>query len=230
MLTVKDIRKKFIEKYSSKDIFIDEYGNKTIEIIGTSFIADEDYIIRKPNYDYINREIKWYKSNSLNVNDISEKVPTIWKAISDSNGFINSNYGWCVWSKENFNQYENTLNTLKKHPSSRRGAMIYNRPSMHYDFNKGGMNDFICTYGNTFFIRKNKLISHYIMRSTDCVFGYNNDRAWAEYIQKHLYNDLKKVYPNLELGNIIWTSSTLHVYERHFKFIKKLIEENNGKT
>ena len=219
MLRVKDIRTMFKDTYRAQQFTTDRTGVKTIEIIGATFLADEDYIVREPNYDYIVRELEWYESTSRNVNDIPGVVPAIWQSIATKDGMINSNYGWCIWSDENFNQYENVLKELRANPDSRRATMIYNRPSMHQDYNRDGMNDFMCTFANSFFIRDNKLISHFIMRSTDAVFGFNNDVAWAMYVQKKLARDLE-VLP----GNLIWTSANIHVYERHFSALEKMIE------
>lgn len=216
-LHVKDIRKMFKNAYDNQEFTIDRTGVKTIEILGATFIADEDYIIRKPSYEYIERELSWYKSMSLYVNDIPGQIPAIWKSVASNKDKINSNYGWCIWSKENGNQYDNVLTELKANPDSRRATMIYNRPSMHTDFNKDGMNDFMCTFANSFFIRNNKLVSHYIMRSNDSVFGYGNDYAWAKYVQQKLADDL-----NIHVGDLIWTAANLHVYERHFNFLEKL--------
>ncbi len=219
MLRVKDIRTMFKDAYRAQQFTTDRTGVKTIEIIGATFLADEDYIVREPNYDYIVRELEWYESTSRNVNDIPGVVPAIWQSIATKEGMINSNYGWCIWSDENFNQYENVLKELRANPDSRRATMIYNRPSMHQDYNRDGMNDFMCTFANSFFIRDGKLISHFIMRSTDAVFGFNNDVAWAMYVQKKLSRDLE-VLP----GNLIWTSANIHVYERHFSALEKMIE------
>lgn len=218
ILRVKDIRKMFKDAYSAKEFTVDRTGAKTIEIIGVTFLADEDYIIREPNYEYIERELQWYESMSRNVNDIPGGPPTIWQQVADKNGIINSNYGWCIWSRENFDQYQNVLKELRNNSDSRRATMIYNRPSMHYDFNAGGMNDFMCTFANSFFIRNGKLISHFVMRSTDSVFGFNNDYSWAKYVQKKLANDL-----GVEIGDLLWTSSNLHVYSRHFPALEKMI-------
>ena len=66
--TTKDIRKILKEKYKNKDIS----DNGTIKIVSASFIADKDYIIRKPNKEYQKAEIKWYLSLSRNVNDIAK--------------------------------------------------------------------------------------------------------------------------------------------------------------
>jgi thymidylate synthase len=219
MVNVDYIRQQIIDKYLDEDFVIDRTGAKTIEIIGATFVADEDYIIRKPSLEYIMRELQWYESQSLNVNDIPGETPQIWKDISSTEGEINSNYGWCIYSEENGNQYKNVLRELRNNPNSRRATMIYNRPSMHVDFTRDGMNDFMCTYANTFYIRDGKLESHYLMRSNDAVFGYNNDVAWARSVLNKLAADC-----DVKPGNIIWTASNFHVYERHFKFVEKLIE------
>ena len=218
MLTVGNIRQLIIDKYLSEDFVIDRTGAKTIEIIGATFVADQDYVIRKPAYAYIERELEWYKSQSLNVNDIPGETPQIWKDIASTEGQINSNYGWCIYSEDNGNQYKHVLRELKNNPNSRRATMLYNRPSMHLDYNRDGMSDFMCTYANTFYIRDGKLESHYLMRSNDAVFGYNNDVAWAKHVQQELANDL-----NVQVGNIVWTASNFHVYERHFNFIEELM-------
>mgnify|MGYP003959510287 FL=1 len=222
MKTANDIRADLIDKYLAEDYVIDKSGAKTIEVLGESFVADENWLIRTPAYKYIERELDWYMSESLYVDDIPGTTPQIWKDISSDEGKINSNYGWCIYSEENGNQYKHVLRELKANPNSRRAAMIYNRPSMHLDFNRDGMSDFMCTFANTFMIRDGKLISHYAMRSNDAVFGYNNDVAWAKFVQGQLAYDLE-----VEVGELIWTATNLHVYERHFEFIEALI--NAGK-
>ena len=222
MKTANDIRADLIDKYLSEDYVIDKSGAKTIEVLGESFVADENWLIRTPAYKYIERELEWYMSESLYVDDIPGETPQIWKDISSNEGKINSNYGWCIYSEENGNQYKHVLRELRNNPNSRRAAMIYNRPSMHLDYNRDGMSDFMCTFANTFMIRDGKLISHYVMRSNDAVFGYNNDVAWAKFVQGQLAYNLE-----VEVGDLIWTATNLHVYERHFEFIEALI--NAGK-
>lgn len=220
MLNVANMRQMIVDKYLDEDFVIDRTGAKTIEVIGPTFLVDDDWIIRKANQEYIQHELEWYQSQSLYVEDIPGETPQIWKSIASDEGKINSNYGWCIFSEENGNQYKHVLRELRDNPNSRRATMIYNRPSMHLDFNREGMNDFMCTFANSFFIRDDKLVSHYIMRSNDAVFGFNNDAAWAKYVQESLAADL-----GIECGDLIWTASNFHVYERHFKFIEKLVNE-----
>ena len=38
-----------------------------------AFIADEPWIFAKPNYDYVDAELSWYESQSLDVNDLADE-------------------------------------------------------------------------------------------------------------------------------------------------------------
>lgn len=216
-LSIRDVRCSFIDLLRNEDYVIDKTGSKTIEIIGAQFIADEPSIFGTVNEEWNTRELNWYKSQSLNVYDIEEPVPAVWKAVSSTEneiGRINSNYGWCVWSTENGSQYEHALAELKRNPDSRRAQMIYTRPSMHTDWNKDGMSDFMCCSNTAHHIRNGKLISNIYFRSNDAIFGYKGDYAWMKHVHENLAKDL-----NVEQGDIIWNAASLHVYERHFKFV-----------
>lgn len=213
-LKIKDIRDMFVDKLNNKDYVILSNDIKTLELVGVSFIADENYIFGEVNQKYVFCEISWYMSQSLNVNDIPGGTPAIWKKCATPEGFINSNYGWMIFSEENGSQYDNVLKELKRDPSSRRAVMIYTRPSMHTDQNKGGMQDFCCTWGVQYFIRNDRLTCHVNMRSNDVIFGYRNDLAFQQYVLHKLANDL-----NVETGSITWSAGSLHLYERHFYYL-----------
>ena len=146
MYNTEDIKQQLIVKYKAGDFRVTKTGVKTVELQSVQFECDKDYIIRKPNYDYASREIEWYESQSLNVNDIQGKTPAIWEQCADVNGEINSNYGWMIWSKENGLQYQNCLWQLINDPVTREATMIYNRPSMHVDATANHKHDFCCTY------------------------------------------------------------------------------------
>ena len=70
--------------------------------------------------------------------------------------------------------------------------------------------------------RDGKLDAIVNMRSNDAVFGYKNDYAWQKYVLDGLVSGLQ-ISPMftepIEAGKIIWNAGSLHVYERHFKFI-----------
>lgn len=217
-LTVKDIRKHFIDELKNKNFTLDKTGQKTIEIIGASFIADEPAIFGQVNKEYIDSEISWYRSQSTNINDIfndGRSPPKAWQLSSNDHGEINSNYGTLIWSKKYYNQYNNVLRELRNNPDGRRAAMIYNRPSIWVEFDENGKSDFICTNAVTYYIRNKLLYAVVQMRSNDVVYGYKNDYAWQEYVLSQLATQL-----SIATGSIIWQVQNLHVYERHFDLVK----------
>jgi len=221
-LRTKDILDIFKKKYKNNEfrtIGNDVQQSNTIEIQNAHFIADKDWIVREPNYEYFNRELEWYLSQSLNVNDIPGGAPMMWKACADKNGYIHSNYGWVIFSKENGEQYEMCKKKLISDPHTREAIMIYNRPSMQTEYNRNGMHDFMCTQNVQYFINerdgKPYLDCIVNIRSNDAVYGYDNDWLWFDYVLNKLSNDLR-ILP----GTIYWNAGSLHVYERHFKFLE----------
>lgn len=214
MRSIQQIREIFKGKLLNEDFVIDKTGVKTIEIIGESFLANEESIFGEVNKDYIRRELNWYMSQSLNVNDIEKPIPKIWTQVADKQGFINSNYGWAIFSEENGKQFDKCVSHINVDNNTRRACMIYTRPSMHKDYAKGGMSDFMCTHAVNYYVREGKIHAVVQMRSNDVVMGYKNDYAWQKYVL-----DLLSEKTNLKPGNIIWNAGSLHVYERHFNLL-----------
>ena len=220
--TTSDIRQAFIDKLEAEDFTIDKTGCKLVELVGTSFKADEPAVFGEPNEDYIRREIEWYESQSLYVDDIPGETPKIWKDVADRNGKINSNYGYLIYSSTNGYQYGSALDALIKDPDTRRAIMIYTRPSMQSEYNLYGKSDFICTNTVQYLIRDDKLHAIVSMRSNDVIFGYRNDWAWQKHVLNNLTEDINKhrYDVTIEPGDIMWQTGSLHVYERHFNLIK----------
>ena len=210
---VSDIRMAFKDLLAWSD---DE--NEMLEIVNASFVADKPTIFGELNHDYIESEKQWYLSESLDVYDIPGKTPQIWKNIADNDGMINSNYGWCQFSDANHNQYDKALAAIKADSDTRQATMIFNRPTMHEDAFRNCMSDFMCTYAHQLMLRDGKLDYLVFMRSNDVVFGYRNDKAWADYVHQRAADEL-----GVELGTMYWNAASLHVYPRHRKLI-------NGET
>ena len=217
MITIAAVREYFINQLKFSKFTTDRTGAKTIEMIGASFIADEDAIFGEPNQDYIDAELEWYDNQSTNINDIpyGDEPPKAWQYAANSHGEINSNYGHLIYSDKYYCQYEKVLNELEANPDSRRASMIYTRPSIWQEYNENGKNDFICTNSVTYYIRDNLLHAVVQMRSNDVIFGYRNDYAW----QKDVLNGLCWEM-HIDAGTIHWQVQNLHVYERHFDLVK----------
>jgi thymidylate synthase len=225
MKRIEDIRQMFIDKLKNEDFVIDKSGVKTIEIIGASFIADEEVIFGEVNKEYVDAEIEWYKSKSTNINKLAEiygKSPVAWQYSANKYGEINSNYGTLIFSDKYYNQFEKVLAELLKNPDSRRAQLIYNRPSIWVEFNEDNKNDFICTNAQTFYIRDNKLHLVSQMRSNDSCYGYKNDFQWAKYLMNEMVNryNTETEFEKIQEGDIIWQVMNLHVYEKHFSLVK----------
>lgn len=209
------IRDEFAELLKDGIFVEDKSGVKVLEIPGVSFVTDADEpIFGTWNKDYIQRELAWYKTQSLNVNDIPGGAPEIWKQVADSRGFINSNYGWAIWSPDNSAQYFKVLKELSKNPLSRRAIMIYTRPSMWYDYDLNGRSDFMCTNSVQYLIRNGKISAVVQMRSNDVFSGYRNDYAWQRFVLDELAIAL-----DVPSGDIIWQVGSLHVYEPQFYLV-----------
>ena len=230
-MNVADIRSEFVRKYRASEFVTDKTGVKMLEIVGASFIADENFIFGKPNEDYIKRELEWYKSQSLNVYQIPPPVPKIWQKVATPDGRINSNYGYLMYSAENGSQFSGVVSALLEHRDTRRAVAIYTRPTMHTDFNRDGMSDFICTNAVSYLIRDDKLHAVVQMRSNDSWAGFRNDIAWQRTVLEEVaacYNGLatrtgKDVTP-VTVGTIKWQVASLHLYESQFKLIEEFIE------
>ena len=228
--TIPDIRDHFITELNVENFTVDRLGDKTIELIGASFLADEPAIFGEPNQEYINREIDWYMRMSTNIHDIYDNQrppPKAWKYAADPHGNINSNYGKLIFDDKFHHQYSMVVNELESNPDSRRACMVYNRPSIWTEYDEGGKDDFICTNAVTYYLRDRVNPSEeeynitYLdcvvqMRSNDVVFGYRNDWAWQQYVLAEVAADLGEfVVP----GETIWQVQNLHVYEKHFDLV-----------
>ena len=223
--TVSNIRQFFIDELKDEAFTIDKTGQKTIEMLGASFVADQPAIFGEPSQEYIDKEIAWYESMSTNINDIygeERDAPAAWKYAADKHGNINSNYGKLVFSEEYYQQFQSAVFELDKNRDTRRSTMVYTRPSIWTEYNKGGMSDFICTNAVTYYIRNDMLHAVVQMRSNDVVFGYKNDYAWQRYMMQkvcNMYNDINP-FDEINPGMLFWQVQNLHVYERHFNLVK----------
>lgn len=230
--------------------------NGTKELLHQVFVADKNYIVREPKEPYQTNELNWFISQSRKIKDLKTFagfIPKIWKEIAEVDGTINSNYGWCCLSPQNGSQFENAMRHLELDKNSRRAIMVYNRPSMHGDWNdnrnhivnsittgryswkkmspenyKKLRGDFMCCQNNHFIIRDDKLVMTVHMRSLDAVFGYNADYIWFDYIFDLAVQYLKKTYPNLERGEMVIYADSVHVYEMHYKDLETEASKDYG--
>ena len=224
--------KQLYDKVIKLDLVIDKTGVLIAELLSITVPLTIDdnitgeliYNSRQSPKKYIDQENNWYNSHSLNIEQMNNIQ--VWKNCADENDEINSNYGNLVFSRNNFSQFSNVLNTLKTHKDSRQAIIIYTRPSIHYEWNSHNASDFICTNFQHFLIRNNKLNCIVNMRSQDVIYGLFSDIPWFFDVYKKMFNELKITYPDLEYGNVFMQYNSFHCYERHFEILEKIVNDN----
>ena len=186
---------------------VDFAGTKALFNVGFYITDSQDnkIINRERNWkqDYAEAEWQWYLSGNRNIAKLGElygKVPAIWKRMADTDGNVNSNYGW-QWKRNN--QIDHVVNLLKYNPDTRQAAIsIYDCKEY-----KEYTNDTPCTYAVQFTILHGRLDMCVTMRSNDLWYGFCNDQYCFSKLQKMISNRL-----NIEPGVYYHFAHNMHLY------------------
>ena len=160
-------------------------------------------IKRNWSLEYANAEWRWYLSGDRNIKKLGElygKVPAIWKRMADTNGDVNSNYGW-QWKRNA--QLDMVIEMLKQNPETRQATIsIYDGKEIpSYVF------DTPCTYAVQFTILNNKLNMSVVMRSNDLWYGFCNDQYQFSSLQMLVANET-----GYDVGTYYHFAHNLHLY------------------
>ena len=159
--------------------------------------------IRKLPMRYAIGEMLWYLSGNNKLKEI-QKYTKGWDRMTDDGEHVNSNYGWCIKEKYDFNQWEWCKSELISNPNSRRAVIHIKEPS--YKESK----DVNCTVCLQFFVREGKLYMVTYMRSNDIWMGFPYDVFQFTNMQILMSMEL-----GLELGTYTHIAGSLHLYERN---------------
>lgn len=177
--------------------------------------------VRSSQFKYVAAELLWYFSGTNNPTYI-ENYAKMWKSLHNSDGTVNSSYGNLLFSEFNehgHTQYDWVIKSLTKDKDSRQAFMHFNKPNHQFLENK----DQVCTLQALFHIRENKLHMTLTMRSNDVIYGFMTDWSFFSVLQYHVYLELKNWYPELEMGSYTHISHSMHVYQRHYDMVKKMV-------
>lgn len=167
--------------------------------------------IRKMPMRYAVGELAWYLSGSNKVKDISQFAKK-WADISDDGETNNSAYGWRIFDKFGFDQWQYVKELLWKDPNSRQ-AVIHIK-----DANNQPTKDVPCTVYLQFFIRDGKLNMSTHMRSNDIWMGVPYDMFSFCFLQMLMAMQL-----GVEIGHYTHYAGSLHMYARDYEAAKKNI-------
>jgi len=135
---------------------------------------------RKWSEEYAEAEWQWYLTGDPKVStlgDIYGKIPEIWKRMADSQGYVNSNYGY-QWERNA--QLDMVVEMLKHNKDTRQACVsIYDGKEItNYAY------DTPCTYAVQFTIVHNRLDMCVTMRSNDLWYGFCNDQYQFSKLQE----------------------------------------------
>ena len=175
---------------------------------------------REYNVEYFKKEMLW-KLTADRMNDSIKKHAKMWSEVQNVDGSFNSNYGYFWFGPQS--GLLNAVLALIQDPDSRRAAIPMLQPA-HLD---AGVRDAVCTESVTFHIREGTLRMSVHMRSSDQVFGLGTDLPTFSVLYMLALGLLRDVYPWLQMGEITLTAASSHIYERHFKMVRNIIENES---
>jgi len=135
----------------------------------------------------------------------------------DVDGEVCSNYGRKMFFDGEdglaISRYDYAIAQLAKSKDSKNAVIMMrdwrdNRPAYQKDR--------CCTLSVQLIIRNNKLEMDVHMRSSDFWMGVPYDIFWFSFVQQRALAALRKVYPELKLGSLLFEAASLHVYRKHF--------------
>lgn len=206
-------------------------GSRSKEICGACFRIPNPrervirFEARKTKLEYLMGEFLWYVSGDPNPTSIAKLAP-FWDTLRAPNGLVQSNYGSHIFRdtrSPGTSQWHYMINLLKTDPDTRRAVLsIYSWPNCLEN-----PKDVPCTFSIQFFVRENKLLCNVAMRSNDLILGTCNDVFQFTMLQELLLIELRQdpQFENLELGPYVHYAGSLHIYERHFPMVEKILTE-----
>lgn len=200
---------------------------------------------RNISFKYLIAEWLWYVGARQDKEgaDFIVKYAPFWGTLRNNDGSLNSNYGYYFFNKMdqvlpteeefkpisdyyfNKSQFEYVIDTLVKDSESRQAVVNINNIYHKAHTTK----DFPCTTSMQFIVRDNKLHMTVTMRSTDLVLGFCNDVFQFTMFQYIVFNELKKRYNELSMGEFTLFTASLHYYERHQNMVNNVISNSDDR-
>lgn len=164
--------------------------------------------VRKLSMRYAIGEMLWYMSGNPSLKAIQHYTKS-WDRMSDDGETVNSNYGYIIQNKFDFDQYEYCKKLLIKDKNSRQ-AIIHIKVPVNTIENP--TNDLNCTVCLQFLVRENKLYCTTYMRSNDLWLGFPYDVFQFTCLQVRMAMEL-----GLDIGTYTHIAGSLHLYARDFE-------------
>lgn len=179
---------------------------------------------------YLWEELAWYMSGDRQSAHIA-KYAGLWDKIKNPDGTLNSNYGYLVFYQKTRHPslgavcntgFEWAKKCLKKDKDSRQAMITYNTGGYNFD----GVDDYICTQHQAFFLRDNVLRCFVALRSSDVIFGLPYNMVWWSLVHQQLLLSLQPHYPKIKIGSIEVDIYSAHIYAHHYELVDRMLSED----
>lgn len=167
---------------------------------------------RKMPIRYALGELLWYDSRNRTAKAI-EPFSTFWSLIAEKDGTVNSNYGYCIHDKFDFDQWEFVKDILTKDPASRQAVIHIKEPR---DIRVNPTKDLNCTIALQFLIRNGALHLVTTMRSNDVWLGLPYDVFNFTCMQIRMAMEL-----GVDIGHYYHNAGSLHLYKKDLPKLEK---------
>ena len=200
---------------------------------------------------YTDKECELYNSGTNSAEDFGQ-ASKFWLKLANPDGTVNSAYGHLIKHKKSHGNpmyelheamskfrdsaavsaflgqaakdamrtpWQWCVDCLKSDKDTRQAILRFSLPEHFYKGNK----DMTCTLDGNFHIRDNKLLFRVHMRSNDLTLGLVYDLPWFIGLMEDMVNELKEVYPDLEVGTYTHVVDSLHIYDRDEEKILKML-------
>ena len=212
---ITNMRKRFNNANEAYEAVLDEIIQEGVDFDNTKAIFNCGFYIDNPSDKHITNaerdwsqkyaaaEWAWYLSGDPSINKLGElygKIPPIWERMANSDGNVNSNYGY-QWKRNN--QIDYVVGKLRENPSTRHAAISIYDCKEYEKYRK----DTPCTYAVQFTIINNKLCMSVYMRSNDIWYGFCNDQYQFASLQEMVADRL-----SIETGWYYHHAHNMHLY------------------
>jgi thymidylate synthase len=177
---------------------------------------------RKANVAAQIAETMWVLRGHNDIGWLSHYLPRA-RDFSDDGSTWRAGYGPRLrhWPAPNhgepIDQFRTVLDVLRASPGSRQAVMSIWDPAQDYKASK----DIPCNNWLSWSIRNNRLDLHVAIRSNDVVWGWSgiNQFEWSALLE------ILAGMLAVEAGSIHYSTTSFHMYERHFEKAKKIVRE-----
>lgn len=178
---------------------------------------------RDPSRAYLEGELAWYISGSLDVNDAA-RLSKFWRKCTDDGCTVNSNYGYLLFHEKGgggVSQFEHALRCLQNNIRSKKAVMTLYNTRHAYISNDNPCTMFVQLHVNKF----NRLNMTVHMRSSDVYFGLPYDVPFFCFVLYAAHRVLVQHHPNLKLGSYTHIAGSLHKYSRNEEALYAMIDK-----